>query len=62
MHIVQDEKVLKEIINRLNKNNGNLILFDCSDKSQIIIDDKLLVVIKSYYEDILVKNNIEVMI
>lgn len=51
MNAFQDKKVLKEIINRISKDNSNLRLHDCSDNSNIVIDKKLLAIIKIYYED-----------
>ena len=58
LRVEQDEEVLKNIINRLNKDDGVINLYDCSDKSNITIDSKLLGIIKNYYEDLLSINNI----
>ena len=55
----QSIRVTKDIINRLNKNNSLLNIHDYSDCSKILIDKDLKLIIKTYYEDMLIKKIIE---
>lgn len=57
--VIQNTDVIKYMINKLNKDNSTLTLYDCSDNSKMVIDDKLKIIIKTYYEDMLIKKTID---
>lgn len=47
-------KITNNIINRLKRNS--IVLYDSTDKSCILIDDKLRKIILNYYEDVKVRD------
>lgn len=57
--VIQNTDVTKHMIDKLNKNNSTLTLYDCSDNSKMVIDKELKMIIKTYYEDMLTKKTIE---
>ena len=57
--VIQNIDVTKYMIDKLNKDNSTLTLYDCSDNSKMAIDKDLKLFIKTYYEDMLIKKIIE---
>ena len=53
------KEIIKNILNRLNNKNKRLCLYDPEDKSVIIIDKDLLIIIRKYYENQLISTGKE---